>query len=110
MDDTPAPITTFEQFTAAMLESARFHPNDRWIVARTRSGERPTWLAGFEVDRAMWVPDAGEAAIYDHEGAEGARLRCSDLPDRGDVLYAVCRLKDGDRERLDAPAADHEAI
>lgn len=94
MDDTPAPIATIDQFTAAMLESARLHTDDRWAVARTRSGEQPTWLAGFDADRAVWVPKVEEAAIYDRESAEGARLRCTGLPDLNDALYAVCHLKD----------------
>lgn len=92
MDDTPAPITTIEQFTTAMLESARVHTDDRWAVARTRSGEKPTWLAGFDGDRPMWVPKIEDAAIYDRGGAEEARLRCTGLSDLDDTLYAVCHL------------------
>ena len=98
MNDTPAPIASFKQFTAAMLESARLHTDDRWAVARTRSGEQPTWLAGFDADQPVWVPKVDEAAIYDREGAEGARLCCTGLPDLDDVLYAVCHLQDDDRE------------
>ena len=85
-------ITNVDQFTAAMLESARDHPNDRWVVARTRSSERPTWLAGFDAAQPVWVLKVEEAAIYDRKGAEGVRLRCTGLPDLDDVLYAVCQL------------------
>ena len=103
MDDTPTPIVTSKQFTAAMLESARLHTDDRWALARTRSGEQPTWLAGFDADQPVWVLKSDEAAIYDHAGVEDARARCTALPDLDDVLYAVCHLKNDDRERLNLP-------
>ena len=93
MNDTPARITTVEQFTAAMLESAHLHTDDCWAIARTRSGDQPTWLTGFDGDRPMWVPTIEDAAIYDRGDAEAARLRCTGLPDLDDTLYAVCHLK-----------------
>lgn len=93
MNAAPAPITTIEQFTTTMLESARLHTDDRWAVARTRSGEQPTWLAGFDGNRPMWVPKIEDAAIYDRGGVEGAILGCTGLPDLDDTLYAACHLK-----------------
>lgn len=95
MDDTTQPFTV-EHFTASMLESGRLHTEMYWVVARTRSGEQPTWLGGFG-DRAgkhpVWIASVGEAVTYDREGAEAARLRCTDLPDHEDVLYALCHLR-----------------
>lgn len=65
----------------------------QWVLARTRSGEQQAWLAGFDESNPVWVPSINEAAAYDREGAEAARLLCTDLPDHDDVLYAVCHLK-----------------
>jgi len=65
----------------------------RWVLARTRSGEEQAWLAGFDESHPIWVAGIGEAAPYDRAGAEAARLRCTDLPDDNDVLYAICGLK-----------------
>ena len=68
----------------------------QWFFARTRSGEQQTWLAGFDESDPIWVANVSEAAAYDRDGAEAARLRCTDLPDHDDVLYAVCHLKTDD--------------
>ncbi len=68
----------------------------QWVLARTRSGEQNTWLAGFDKSAPVWVASVDEAAAYDREGAEAARLRCTDLPDHDDILYAVCHLKTDD--------------
>jgi len=65
----------------------------QWVLARTRSGEQLAWLAGFEGNSPVWVASVDNAVIYQREGAEAARLRCTDLPDHDDVLYAVCHLK-----------------
>lgn len=92
MDDAPRPVTV-EQFTAAMLESGRLHTGEGWVLARTRSGEQVVWLAGFDEASPVWVGSTDKAVAYDREGAEAARLRCTDLPDHNDVLYAVCHLK-----------------
>lgn len=75
--------------------------DDRWTLARTRAGERPTWLAGFGADQPVWVPKSDGAAIYDHVGVEKERLRCSSLPDLDNVLYAVWHLKGDDRDWSD---------
>jgi len=64
-----------------------------WVLARTRSGEQQAWLAGFAESNPVWVANINEAVAYDREAAETARLRCTDLPDHDDVLYAVCHLK-----------------
>jgi len=72
----------------------------QWFLARTKSGERPAWLAGFYESYPVWVVNVDEAMAYDREGAEAARLRCTNLPDDDDVLYAVCHLKiEGDTSR-----------
>jgi len=92
MDDAPRPVTV-EQFTAAMLESGRLHTDMGWVVARTRSGEQPTWLTGFDEDNPVWAASMNEAAVYDRDGAELKRRRCTDAPDYDDVLYALCNLK-----------------
>jgi protein involved in temperature-dependent protein secretion len=68
----------------------------QWVLARTRSGEQQAWLAGFGESNPVWVASIDEALAYDREGAEAARLRCTDLPDHNDVLYAVCHLKTDD--------------
>ena len=68
----------------------------QWFLARTRSGEQQTWLAGFDESDPVWVASVDEAVAYNREGAETARLRCTDLPDYNDVLYAVCHLKTDD--------------
>ena len=68
----------------------------QWFLARTRSGEQQVWLAGFDENGPIWVASVGEAVSYDREGAEAARMRCSDLPDHDDVLYAVCHLEAGE--------------
>jgi len=68
----------------------------QWFLARTRSGEQQAWLAGFDESHPIWVASVGEAAAYDRAGAEAARLRCTDLVDHDDVLYAVCHLKTED--------------
>lgn len=80
-----------------MRESARPHEEDCWVVACTNSNERPIWLAGFDADQPVWVASIDEAAIYGHHDADRARLRCTNMPDLDDVLYAVCHSKDGDR-------------
>lgn len=67
--------------------------DERWVLARTRSGEQLAWLSGFDENDPVWVAGMDKATTYPREGAEAARLRCTDLPDHGDVLYAVCRLK-----------------
>lgn len=67
-----------------------------WVLGRTRAGDQQAWLAGFDESNPAWVPSIDEAAAYDREGAEAARLRCTDLPDHDDVLYAVCHLKGDD--------------
>ncbi|MEG8055364.1 hypothetical protein QP185_22520 [Sphingomonas aerolata] len=92
MDDAPRPVTV-EQFTEAMLESGRLHTDIGWVLARTRTGEQPTWLTGFDEDRPVWTASIDEAAVYDRDGAELKRRRCTDAPDYDDVLYAVCHLK-----------------
>ncbi|MEG3170611.1 hypothetical protein U1708_00130 [Sphingomonas sp. ZB1N12] len=68
----------------------------QWVLARTRSGEQQAWLAGFDESDPVWVASVDKAAAYDREGVEAARLRCTDLPDYNDVLYAVCHLKTDD--------------
>lgn len=68
----------------------------QWFLARTRSGEEQAWLAGFGESGPVWVASVDKAVASDREGAEAARLRCTDLPDHDDVLYAVCHLKTGD--------------
>lgn len=68
----------------------------QWVLARTRSGEQQAWLAGFDESDPVWVASIDEAETYNREGAEAARLRCIDLPDDDDVLYAVCHLKADD--------------
>jgi hypothetical protein len=73
----------------------------QWFLARTKSGEQQAWLAGFDKSGPVWVANVDEAVAYDREGAETARLRCTDLPDHDDVLYAVCHLKTGDANRND---------
>jgi len=65
----------------------------KWVLARARPGEQEAWLAGFDDGSPVWVADIDKAVTYDREGAEAARLRCTDLPDHNDVLYAVCHLK-----------------
>jgi len=70
--------------------------NAQWVLARTRSGEQHAWLAGFDESNPVWVASVNEALAYDREGAEAARLRCTELPDYDDVLYAVCHLKTDD--------------
>jgi hypothetical protein len=75
----------------------------QWALARARSGEPQTWLAGFDENSPVWVESVDEALTCHREGAEAARLRCTALPDHDDVLYAVCHLKaDGKapRQRL----------
>jgi len=98
MDDTSQPFT-FEQFTTAVMASGEANTDIQWVIARTKSGEQPTWLGGFG-DRAgkhpVWVASVDQAVTYHHEGAEAARMRCTALPDHTDVLYAVCRLKTND--------------
>ncbi|MEG8055355.1 hypothetical protein QP185_22475 [Sphingomonas aerolata] len=69
MDDAPRPVTV-EQFTEAMLESGRLHTDIGWVLARTRTGEQPTWLTGFDEDRPVWTASIDEAAVYDRDGAE----------------------------------------
>jgi hypothetical protein len=64
----------------------------KWVLARTRLGEQQAWLAGFDESDPIWVASVDEAVTYNREGAEAARLRCTDLPDYDDVLYAVCCL------------------
>ena len=66
---------------------------DRWAVARTNSNEQPIWLARFDANQPVWVASIDEAAIYGHHDADRVRLRCTNMPDLDDVLYAVCRLK-----------------
>jgi len=95
MDDAPQPVTV-EQFTAAMLESGRLHTDMGWVLARARPGEQPTWLTGFDEDNPVWAESMDEAAVYDRDGAELKRRRCTDAPDYDDVLYAVCQLKDAE--------------
>ena len=68
----------------------------QWFLARTRSGEQQTWLAGFDENGPVWVASVDKAVASDREEAEAARLRCTDLPDHDDVLYAVCHLKTDD--------------
>lgn len=104
MDDAPRPFT-FEQFTTAVMASENVHTGRRWILARTRSGEQPTWLGGFAGNHPVWVASVDEAATYHHDGAEAARLRCTALPDHTDVLYGVCRFKTND----DTGSHDNEA-
>jgi len=70
--------------------------DEQWVLARTRSGEQEAWLARFDDDNPVWVESVDKAATYHREGAEAARLRCTDLPDHDDVLYAVCHLKAGE--------------
>lgn len=65
----------------------------QWVLARTRSGEQETWLAGFDHDSPVWVQSVDKAMTYHREGVEAARLRCTELPDHDDILYAVCHLK-----------------
>ena len=68
----------------------------QWFLARTRSGEQQMWLAGFDESGPVWVASVDKAVASDREEAEAARLRCTDLPDHDDVLYAVCHLKTDD--------------
>lgn len=68
----------------------------QWVLARSRSGEQQAWLAGFDKSDPVWVASVDKAVAYDREGAEAARLRCTDLPDHDDVLYAVCHLEAGE--------------
>lgn len=77
---------------------------DRWAVARTNSNEQPIWLARFDADQPVWVASIDEAAIYGHHDADRARLRCTNMLDLDDVLYAVCRLKRS--EWLDASGCE----
>ena len=65
----------------------------QWVLSRIRSGEQQTWLVGFDENSPVWVANIDKAVTYHREGAEAARLRCTDLPDHNDVLYAVCHLK-----------------
>ena len=64
----------------------------QWVLSRIRSGEQQAWLAGFDENSPVWVASIDKAVTYHREGAETARLRCTDLPDHDDVLYAVCHL------------------
>lgn len=68
----------------------------QWVLARTRSDEQHAWLAGFDGNSPVWVASVDNAVIYQREGAEAARLRCTNQPDHDDVLYAVCHLKADD--------------
>jgi len=67
--------------------------DEKWVLARTRSGEQQAWLAGFNESDPVWVTSVDEAVPYDRGGAEAARLRCTALPDHDDVIYAVCHFK-----------------
>jgi len=68
----------------------------QWFLARTKPGEQQAWLTGFDKGTPVWAASIDKAVAYDREGAEAARLRCTDLPDDDDVLYAVCHLKTDD--------------
>ena len=68
----------------------------QWVLARTRLGEQQAWLAGFDESGPVWVASIDKAMTSDREGTEAARLRCTDLPDHNDVLYAVCHVKTDD--------------
>lgn len=63
------------------------------VVARTQSGEQEAWLTGFDDQSLVWVERIDDAMAYHRDGAEAARLRCANLPDHDDVLYAACCLK-----------------
>ena len=92
MNDALRPFNS-EQFVADLMATAEVRTDVRWIIARIKSGEVPTWLGGFG-DRAgkypVWLATVGEALAYTRKEAEVARLQCTDLPDGDDVLYAVC--------------------
>ncbi|EXX79535.1 hypothetical protein RirG_004620 [Rhizophagus irregularis DAOM 197198w] len=98
--DTPHPMAAFGPACSAGLR--RMNTMNDWVLARTRSGEQQAWLAGFDESDPVWVASADEAVAYDREGAEAARLRCTDLPDHDDVLYAVCHLAAGETAPLSA--------
>lgn len=92
MNDAPKPFNS-EQFVADLMTTREVRTDVQWIVARIKAGKVPTWLGGFgdrEGKYPVWLASAGEALAYTREEAEAARLRCTDLPDSDDVLYAVC--------------------
>ena len=100
MIDPASPAMTFEQFSAAMLESAHLHTDVNWIIARTRLDHPINWLGGFASDRPVWVPDIDGAVTYTRDDAELAVRRCTVEPNPDNVHYAVCHLKNSEQQGL----------